>query len=203
MNTVQTEALWQNMHTDLKQFINKRVPDEHIAEDILQDVFIRVHMQMDTLKDTARLESWIYQIARNAIVDDYRRRKPELDIPETLLADDERDEDDLTSQLAPCLRDMIQALPNKYRDAILLTEYEGLTQSALAARLNISLSGAKSRVQRAKELLKAVLLQCCHFELDRLGKIIDYYPHYDGCSSSQGTAQTDCTSRETGRSLAN
>ena len=187
MTVAHTEALWHEMHGALKGFITKRVPDESTAEDILQDVFMRIHAHAYTLKDTTKLESWIYQITRNAVVDYYRSQKPEQEVPETLPAQDEVEEDDLARQLAPCLHGMIQELPDKYREALVLTEYEGLSQSDLADHLGISFSGAKSRVQRAREQLKGILLQCCHFELDRLGKIIDYAPNCD-CGAHQSDA---------------
>ena len=80
---------------------------------------------------------------------------------------------------------MVESLPADYREALILTEYEGLTQRALAERLGLSFSGAKSRVQRAREKLKAMLLDCCHFEFDRFGKIIDYQPNC-ACCTDQG-----------------
>src|SRR5260221_14706069 len=93
--------------------------------------------------------------------------------------------DDVVSELIPCIQEMIDDLPVDYRQALLLTEYEGLTQRELAERLGLSLSGAKSRVQRAREKLKAMLLDCCHFEFDRLGKIIDYQPRCACCANQQ------------------
>jgi RNA polymerase sigma-70 factor, ECF subfamily len=192
MTTVHTESLWHEMHSALKGFIAKRIPDESTTDDILQDVFIRIHSHADSLKDASKLESWIYQITRNAIVDYYRSQKHEHDLSEALPVEEDHDEDDLARQLAPCLRGMIQDLPAKYREALVLTEYEGLSQSDLAARLDISFSGAKSRVQRAREQLKGVLLQCCHFELDRLGKIIDYAPNCNcGADQSGASCQSD------------
>ena len=81
---------------------------------------------------------------------------------------------------------MIEGLPDAYREAIVLTEFEGLTQKELADRLGISLSGAKSRVQRARGQLKQMLLGCCQFEFDRRGGIIDCKPRVNngcrGCS---------------------
>ena len=79
---------------------------------------------------------------------------------------------------------MVESLPDDYRQALLLTEYEGLTQRELAERLGLSVSGAKSRVQRAREKLKEMLLDCCHFEFDRLGRVIDYQPKY-ACFTNQ------------------
>ena len=80
---------------------------------------------------------------------------------------------------------MIEELPSIYKEAILLTEYEGLTQKQLAEKLNISLTGAKSRVQRAKKMLKNMLLQCCHFEYDKYGTVIDYCKVCCCCSSNK------------------
>jgi RNA polymerase sigma-70 factor (ECF subfamily) len=176
-----TELLWQDMSTRLKTFITHRVPDEQTAEDILQDVFLKVHTRIDTLSNQDKLESWMYQIVRNAVSDYYRARRPTAEVPHTLLAPVE-EEHDLAQELIPSLREMIRRLPEEYREAIVLTEYEGLTQRELAERLGISVSGAKSRVQRAREKLKAMLLDCCHFELDRRGHIIDYQPRCDCCS---------------------
>jgi RNA polymerase sigma-70 factor (ECF subfamily) len=87
------------------------------------------------------------------------------------------------AELAPSVAAMVNALPEPYREALYLTEYQGLSQRELAARLGISLSGAKSRVQRAREKLKQLLLDCCHFEFDRLGRIIDYQPRCTCCST--------------------
>ncbi|MBX3085239.1 MAG: RNA polymerase sigma factor SigZ [Anaerolineae bacterium] len=186
MLAAHTETLWRDMNTTLKRFIAKRVMDENTTEDILQDVFLRIHTRADTLKDATKLESWIFQIARNAIIDYYRSHTHEHELPDDTAVDDAED-DELSKKLAPCLRGMIEDLPAKYREALLLTEYEGLSQVELAQRLGISFSGAKSRVQRAREQLKATLLQCCHFELDRFGKILDYYPRHTCCTSPAGS----------------
>ena len=74
------------------------------------------------------------------------------------------------------LMNMIKQLPPKYSEALLLTDYEGLTQKELSEKLGISLSGAKSRVQRARKLLKEMYMKCCHIEFDRNGTIVDVYP---------------------------
>lgn len=160
-----TEDLWETLHDRLLRFIRARVSDETSAEDILQDVFLKIHARIDTLRDQDRLQSWIWQIVRNALSDHYR-----------------------------ALRPMVEALPDPYREALQLTEYQGLTQQELAQRAGISLSGAKSRVQRAREKLKALLLDCCHFELDRRGGIIDYHSHCPCCVArgSSPACRTGC-----------
>jgi RNA polymerase sigma-70 factor, ECF subfamily len=79
---------------------------------------------------------------------------------------------------------MVLALPDQDRQALILTEYQGLTQKEFGERQGLSFSGAKSRVQRAREKLKQELLACCHFELDRRGHILDYQPRCDCCEQT-------------------
>lgn len=180
-----TEQVWDAFHTPLQLFIRRRVSDEVTAEDVLQDVFLKIHQHVETLKDVKKLESWIYQITRNAIIDTYREPRPTttleaaeiLDLPEELPADD------VVSELLPCVRAMVKSLPERDRQALVLTEYQGLTQKELSERLGLSFSGGKSRVQRAREKLKQQLLECCHFELDRRGHVIDYQSRCTCCST--------------------
>ena len=180
-----TEQVWDAFHGSLQQFIRRRVSDEVTAEDVLQDVFLKIHQHMETLKDVKRLESWIYQIARNAIIDSYRSRglTTTLEAAEILDMPEELPDDDVVSELLPSVRAMVKSLPEMDRQALVLTAYQGLTQKELAERLGLSFSGAKSRVQRAREKLKQQLLECCHFELDRRGHILDYQPRCHNCET--------------------
>lgn len=150
---VTTEHVWEAFHTPLQQFIRRRVSDEATAEDVLQDVFLKIHQHVETLKDVKKLESWMYQITRNAIIDSYRSSRPTttLDAVEVLDLPEELPDDDVVSELLPCVRAMVRNLPELDRQALVLTEYQGLTQKELAERLGLSFSGAKSRVQRAGE----------------------------------------------------
>ncbi len=169
------EHIWHEFAVKLGQFIRARVNDPATAEDILQDVFVKIQARLDQLKDPAKLQSWIYLIARNAIIDHYRTRKETVEVPETL-ADEREPETGELEELKASFRRMIYSLPEPYREALVLTEFEGLTQQQLADRLGISLSGAKSRVQRGREQLKTMLHECCTFEFDRRGKVIECNP---------------------------
>src|SRR5579859_5734207 len=181
-----TEQVWEAFHIPLQQFIRRRVSDEATAEDVLQDVFLKIHQHMETLRDVKKLESWIYQITRNAIIDSYRSSRPTtpLDAEEVLDLPEELPDDDIVSELLPCVRAMVRSLPEVDRQALVLTEYQGLTQKELAERLDLSFSGAKSRVQRAREKLKQQLLECCHFELDRRNHILNYQPRCLCCETA-------------------
>jgi RNA polymerase sigma-70 factor (ECF subfamily) len=187
MSPMLTEETWERFHTPLFVFIRIRVADDATAEDLLQDVFVKIHQQIETLKDTKKLESWVYQITRNTIIDYYRSRRVTISLeePEVLQLPEDLPDDDIVSELFPAVRAMMNSLPEQDRQALILTEYQGLTQKELSARLNISFSGAKSRVQRARQRLKQQLLTCCHFELDTRGHILNYAPHCQCCTDEK------------------
>ena len=181
-----TEQVWNAFQAPLQQFIRTRVSDESTAEDILQEVFLKIHQRIGTLKEVKKLESWVYQITRNAIIDYYRSKeqpRASLDAPEVLELAEDLPDDDVVSDLFPAVRAMVKSLPEQDWQALVLTEYQGLTQKEYNERLGLSFSGAKSRVQRAREKLKQMLLECCHFELDRRSHIIDYQPNCQCCST--------------------
>lgn len=180
--TADLETVWQQYCCQLKAFIRNRVSDEKDVEDLLQEVFIRIHTHLSRMRDLNKLESWIYQITRNAIIDHYRQRRPTIELSESLPVEDEFPQDDPAAILALGLGSMVEELPVPYREALKLTEYQGLNQRQLAEKLGISFSGAKSRVQRARHMLRDMLLTCCHFELDRRGAIIDYYERCCCCN---------------------
>lgn len=169
------EHIWREFSANLRQFILKRTSEESITDDILQEVFVKIHSRIDSLKDIRRLNGWIYQIARHTIIDYYRSKKATAELPKEIPSLENFD-NNKNDDILPCIKTMVDRLPEKYRQAVILTAYQGLTQKEMGEKLGLSLSGAKSRSQRAREKLKHMLTACCHFELDRFGKIIDYEP---------------------------
>ncbi|NCJ07887.1 RNA polymerase sigma factor SigZ [Synechococcales cyanobacterium C] len=190
-------ALWQAFHDRLYRFIQQRVQNPTDADDILQEVFLRIHHRLSTVRDRDRLVSWIFQIARHAVIDYYRAaakqrevtNEQEIDLAASPWTEEEAVAT-LNQELATCLQPMLKALPASYQKAIALVELEGMTQKAAAEQLGLSLSGAKSRVQRGRQKLKAMLLQCCEIQRDRLGNVIDY----------QAKATASCGSKESEKS---
>jgi RNA polymerase sigma-70 factor, ECF subfamily len=180
--TVTTQQIWTDFSHTLKQFITRRVPNPADAEDILQDVFQKIHRSLDTLKADSKLHAWIYQITRNAIIDYYRQQKMVVELPETL---EEENAEPEANNIMACLKPMVESLPEKYRQALVMTEFEGVSQKALAESLGLSFSGAKSRVQRAREQVKEKLLECCHLEFDRTGQIVEYRLRQPGCNNPE------------------
>jgi RNA polymerase sigma-70 factor (ECF subfamily) len=175
--TSDVKAVWQEFHKQLRGFILKRVNNAADADDILQEVFIRIYQHLATVRDAGRLQSWIFQITRNAIIDYYRKanHQPELISENALdaLGIDEESEV-FNQQMAACLCPLLDYLPVPYREAIQLSELEGMTQKAIAQELGISVSGMKSRVQRGRQKLRDLLQTCCELELDAMGNVIHY-----------------------------
>ncbi len=169
-----SEKVWQEYHSRLRAFVKSRISDDAAVDDILQDVFLKMHMGLNSLKDEAKLQSWLYQITRNDIIDYYRSRKPSEDIPKWLPQPEPDSSEKAVQQLSDCLQPMIQLLPETYREAVILSELKGLTQREVAQMQGISLSGAKSRVQRGRTLLKNMLNDCCKLEFDYGGRLSDY-----------------------------
>lgn len=142
---------------------------------------MRVHQSLGTLQEADRLASWVYQIARNVIHDHHRKASNST----VALADaDPADEcEDALSELrcqgASWLDEMIHSLSEGYREAVDLAEIKRQSQQDVADRLGLSLSGAKSRIQRGRAMLKGILEQCCHFEFDGRGNMMGYDPKPD------------------------
>lgn len=182
----QVQERWQQIHNSLRAFIAKRVVNEAEADDIVQDVWLKMRRGLDGLKNQRRLVSWVYQIARHAIIDHYRARGRQPELPAglgseleifhaaALPAESSETSDELRAELAGCLRPMIEQLSKEYRQAVTLVDLEGLAQSEAAALLGLSVSGMKSRVQRGRRQLKGMLEACCTIELDRRRGVIDY-----------------------------
>jgi len=168
----QTLKLWNEMNDRLVNFVVQKVKDKELAKDIVQDVFVKVFSNISTLKNKDKIVSWIFQITRNEINTFFRNNKYETSSKE--LSETETPEDNLTSEFSECILPMIETLPEKYKEALKLTEINKLSQKELAVHLNISYSAAKSRVQRGREMLKTNLQGCCIISTDKYGNVIDY-----------------------------
>ena len=166
--------------------MRRRVGDPHAAEDVLQEVLLRVHLRAGELRDPGALDGWAHRVARNAIVDHVRGRPPEVptDAPTELPAEDEP-ADEAFAALARCLPALVQRLPPPQREALELCDLGGLTQAEAAARLDLTVPGMKARVQRARAQLRAVILACCDVALDARNHVVEYVPAPD-CRCATG-----------------
>jgi len=174
-----TETVWTHLSDDLRRFFRRRVADEHAADDLLQETFVRIHGNLDGLAAVDRLAAWVYQIARNVLTDHYRKASAGASA-NAALPDDVPSPDDPSGAAcacaAPWLKELVRQLPDKYRDAVQWSELDGLSQQEVADRLRLSLPGAKSRIQRGRVMLKQALQECCDFEIDRRGNVVDFVP---------------------------
>lgn len=178
-----SEKVWQEYHSMLRAFIQSKVFNDSATDDILQNVFLKMHTDLASLKDKTKLKSWLYQIARNSIFDYYRSHKPTIDIPEWVSQPEIDPSEKIIQELSECLQPIIQLLPDHYREAVILSEMQGETQKVVAEMQGISLSGAKSRIQRGRAKLKEMLAECCRIELDHSGRLHDYSRKKKGCGT--------------------
>jgi RNA polymerase sigma-70 factor (ECF subfamily) len=186
MTTAATEDVWREMHAPLLRFIGRRVNDPRDAEDVLQDVMVRIQRHAGEMDKFDHLSAWVHQVTRSAIIDFHRRRAARPEQPAgrgVELGEPEPEEppDAGPSELTACLTPLMQRLPDKYREALELTDFEGLSQVAAAERLGLSTSGMKARVQRARTQLRDLLLACCEVELDRRGGVAQYHVRGEAC----------------------
>ena len=176
------QDVWMEVRGRLRAFIAKRVADDAAVDDLLQEVFLKIHDKIDQVQDPRRLVSWIFTVTRHVVIDYYRTSHRHRELPAGLATDvealltageptEERDEPRI--QLANCLRPMVDQLAPEYRDAVTLVELDGLTQQAAASKLGLSLSGMKSRVQRGRRQLTALLHDCCLIQLDARHGVAD------------------------------
>jgi RNA polymerase sigma-70 factor, ECF subfamily len=175
------ENIWEGFASQLRNFIRARVRDHAAAEDILQEVFVKIQRKLPTLRAGQRIEAWVWRITRNSIIDHFRRARSGEPLPaELTIATEEKND---FPDISPCIQRFIGELPPPFQEALVLTEWKGLTQEQMAKQLGLSISGAKSRVQRARLQLKELLLDCCQFELDRRGNVLEMQPRRKKCAA--------------------
>lgn len=181
------DAPWRPFVDGLRAFISGRVPEQD-ADDVLQDTLIRLHDAVDSLRDANRAEAWVFSIARRAIADYYRQeeRRP---VDGAVGAADEVKQDpsptldnlagyngdhDVHEEVLSWLRPMAEQLSDMYSRPLIMADFEGHTQQEVADDLGLSLSGAKSRVQRARRKLRERLQQCCELEFGPEGRAVAF-----------------------------
>lgn len=169
--------IWEEFSIPLRSFIKRRVYNEKDVEDILQNVFMKIYNNINKLDELNNIHAWVHTIAKNTIIDYYKVQKHDLyfgELSEEVVIGESLDDNNTINEISQCLVMMIQYLPEKYKQALTITEIENLSQKELADKAGLSVSGAKSRVQRARVLLKKEFLSCCNLEMDSRGNIIDY-----------------------------
>ncbi len=182
---IQTEALWNEFSERLLFFIRGKVNNKVDADDILQNVFLKIHQNLGEFKEEKNLKSWIFTIARNSIIDYYRSSKVTEEYNEEIEKIFENDEENFNEEIACCIDEFINLLPENYQESIRLYQFEEMKHKDIAEKLNLSVSASKSRVQRGRKQLRLLLEECCKFQLDKYGNIVDYQQKNICCDNQE------------------
>jgi RNA polymerase sigma-70 factor (ECF subfamily) len=185
-----TEQMWREMLPQLRSFVRRRIANPDRADDLVAEILLRIQQNIKSLDDQERLPNWVFRIARNAIIDEYRRagrNREQLtatlqDEPAQMAAAEE--DPGAVRELSACLRPLLDGLPTEQRDALQMIDLDGMTQADAAEHAGISLSGMKSRVQRGRRRLAELLGQCCTLTLDGRGVPMEYEPP-SGCGCTE------------------
>ena len=182
-----TVQIWRELSNRLRQFVAARVNSSADVDDILQTVFLRIHSSVDKLRESDRLESWVFQITRNAVNDHFRKQRlSNSDDVESLTDHSQVSKDDnMNQELAGCLGSFIEKLPTDQRRALSLYEFDHHSQQQIAEIEGISLSAAKSRIQRARKSLECMLKACCEFQFDHYGNVLEYQSAEKKCCNDK------------------
>nr|WP_279343317.1 RNA polymerase sigma factor SigZ [Fundidesulfovibrio terrae] len=175
------ETIWHEHRDELKAFIMRRVKSLAEAEDILQDVSLKMLSSLNAHTRVVHPRAWLFAIARNAVVDHFRNRRPLDPLPEDLTGHCPDSGSGPLEEIGNCLAPMLSALPPKIREAIVLADLEGVKQRQVSERLGISLAAVKSRILRGRTQMRRMIEDCCHLELDSRGSIMDFTPKAPGC----------------------
>ena len=185
---MEIKQLWREYSHQLRQFLLSRVNNRADVDDLLQEILIKTYRHLNTVKEPDKLPAWLFQIARNLLIDYYRQARTdasrqELAARAMLTGSEPEPYEQVRQELTHCIRPFLSQLPDKYREAIEAVDLEGASQKQLAMQLRLSHSAIKSRVQRGRSLLKAMFQECCRYELDARGNLVDFEANSSRCHS--------------------
>jgi len=172
----EARGAWRDIEARLRPYVARRVPSASEADDVIQEILVRIYRGLGSLHDGERFGGWVYRIAERAIIDAARTRArmPVAD-GQSNGSDLEAKIDeapDLQLELGECIALFVARLPSPYREAITLTELQGLTHKDAASMLGVSLPAMKSRVQRSRERIREMFEACCEISLDCRGRVV-------------------------------
>jgi RNA polymerase sigma-70 factor, ECF subfamily len=176
----EARGAWQDIERRLRPYVGRRVASPGDVEDVLQEIFVRIHRGLAALRDGESFGGWVYRIAQSCIADAARARTRSpvqlvRELPERAAPAADAS-DDLESELSACVAMFIARLPAPYRDAVTLTELQGLTQKDAANLLDVTLPAMKSRTQRGREKIREMFEECCRISVDRRGRVMACEP---------------------------
>lgn len=158
----------------LRSFVRAQVRSAADADDLAHDTLVKAFQSRDSLRNEERLQAWLFRIARRTIIDFYRRQRPSEKLADAATDSSEVKLDAVSAAVGRAALCYLNTLPEAYRVAVKMAEWDGLPHAAVAARLGITLAAAKSRVLRGKQRIRFLMEQCCVMVYDARGKVVDY-----------------------------
>lgn len=169
-----TTEVWDKFSKSLRRFIATKAKNSDDVEDILQEVFIKIHLGLPQLRDASKLSAWLYQIARNQINEYYRKLYKQVQQVEAWETTVDVSSDEIAvekQEMYCCFHPFLEELPIPYHEVLSLHLAENYTYEQIAEKLQVTISAVKSRVQRAKEMLKDRFVHCCGYHINTDGKL--------------------------------
>jgi len=166
----QVWEIWQDSKDRLNAYVLSRFKKKELAEDVTQEVLLKLHKSCCSGKEISNLNSWLYQIAHNTSLDILKKETKNREI---IQIEENQNSSILLEELSSSLEPLIDFLPEKYAIPLKMSDLEGIPQKEIAHKLGLGLSATKSRIQRAREQLKEVISTCFYLETSKNGAIIN------------------------------
>ena len=166
----EASSLWLTYKDDLNKYVLKRVKNEDLADELSSEILMKVYKSCCSDIEIRNVRAWLYRIAHNAMMDHYRKaartthKLPEVNI--------ETDEAEAYKEAAQLVQSLIELLPPKYSTPLKMADILGVKQAEIARELDLSLPATKSRVQRARKLLREKIIECCNVEISNTGSLL-------------------------------
>lgn len=182
-NAADAGQIWEEFSGRVRSHLLRKMRNKDDVDDLLQEIFIKIHSHLPHLRESEKLSSWIYRIAENTLNDYYRKKRSgdkEYDdnktVPGSLL------EENPLEGIQGCIEAFIARLPEKYREPLVMSDVEGISQKEIAEKMDISYSGLKSRVQRGREMIKEMFVECCKLSVGKDGILNGDLEWMDDCT---------------------
>ncbi|MEL6538228.1 MAG: sigma-70 family RNA polymerase sigma factor [Bacteroidota bacterium] len=161
----QVFPVFEAFREELERYIRRKVGNDTVAEDLTGSLALRLYDHCEKLPEVQNVRAWLYRLAHNAAMDYHREqvRTQEANQEWGTALDPE-----LNTASEQCAVRLLEELPDSYRVPLKLSDLDGVSQKDIAQRLNLNYSTVKMRVQRGREKLKAMLIDC--MEHDKLPK---------------------------------
>jgi RNA polymerase sigma-70 factor (ECF subfamily) len=182
-NAADAGQIWEEFSGRIRSHLLRKLRNKGDADDLMQEIFMKIHAHLPHLRESRKLSSWLYRITENTLNDYYRKKRlPDKEFDEeTTVPETDADENPL-SGIEKCLGVFIDRLPEKYREPLVMSDVEGKNQKEIAEEMDISYSGLKSRVQRGREMIKEMFIECCKLSVGKDGKLKGELGIMDDCT---------------------